>query len=175
MLVFENICYDLDEMKVFGIDIVCIGIIESDIKYNEGNICFIIEEVYQWDMQVFVVFFCMAGIIVGQFIELLFFGYYYLEIVVVRKDGILVVCKIYGIFSSFYYLEVKNYFIEIILKMLEQFDLDGIIWDEFKFIWWEWQDFFELVLKDNLKGDYVKYMEDFVDFFFDINVELKVQ
>lgn len=46
MLVFENICYDLDEMKVFGIDIVCIGIIESDIKYNEGNICFIIEEVY---------------------------------------------------------------------------------------------------------------------------------
>jgi hypothetical protein len=174
-LVPKNIRHDMDEMKGLGTDIVCIGITESDINYNEGNIRFIIEEAHQRDMQVFAVPSRMAGITAGQPIEPPLFGYHHPETAVLRKDGTPVVRKTHGILSSFYHPEVKNYFIETTSKMLEQFDLDGIIWDEPKSTWLEWQDFSELALKDNPEGDYVKYMEDFADFFSDINAELKAR
>ncbi|RMG54346.1 MAG: hypothetical protein D6722_29130 [Bacteroidetes bacterium] len=57
--------------------------------------------------------------------------------------------------------------------MPDQFKLDGIIWDEPKSTWWEWQDFSELALRDNPEGDYVKYLEDFAAFFSEINAALK--
>lgn len=174
-LVPENIRGDLEAMKALGTDIICIGITESDIKYNEGNIRFIIEEAHQRDMQVFAVPSRMAGITAGQPIEPPLFGYHYPETAVLRKDGTPVVRKTHGILSSFYHPEVKNYFIKTTSKMLDQFELDGIIWDEPKSTWWEWQDFSELALKDNPEGDYVKYMEDFAAFFSDINAELKAQ
>ena len=174
-LVPYNIRHDLDEMKSWGTDVVCIGITESDIKYNEGNIRFIIEEAHERGMQVFAVPSRMAGITAGQPIEPPLFGYHHPETAVLRKDGTPVVRRTHGILSSFYHPEVKAYFIETTSEMLEKFALDGIIWDEPKSTWWEWQDYSELALKDNPEGDYVKYLEDFADFFSDINAELKAQ
>jgi hypothetical protein len=174
-LVPDNIRHDLEEMKALGTDIVCIGITESDIKYNEGNIRFIIEEAHKRSMQVFAVPSRMAGITAGQPIEPPLFGYHHPETAVLRKDGTPIVRKTHGILSSFYHPEVKDYFIETTSRMLDQFDLDGIIWDEPKSTWWEWQDYSELALKDNPEGDYVKYLEDFAAFFSDINAKLIAQ
>ncbi|MBV6654574.1 MAG: hypothetical protein KI786_12490, partial [Mameliella sp.] len=117
----------------------------------------------------------MAGITAGQPIEPPLFGYHHPETAVLRKDGTPVVRKTHGILSSFYHQDVKDYFVNTTASMLEKFDLDGIIWDEPKSTWWEWQDFSPLALKDNPEGDYVKYMNDFAAFFSDINGKLKAQ
>ncbi|RMG54347.1 MAG: hypothetical protein D6722_29135 [Bacteroidetes bacterium] len=86
-LVPENIRHDLDEMKKLGPDIVCIGITESDIKYNDGNIRFIIAAAHQRGMQVFAVPSRMAGITAGQPIEPPLFGYHHPETAARRRDG----------------------------------------------------------------------------------------
>ena len=174
-LVPDNIRRDLDEMKKLGTDIVCIGITENDIKYNEANIKFIIEEAHQRGMQVFSVPSRMAGITAGQPIEPPLFGYHHPHTATLRKDGTSIVRGSHGILSSFYHPEVKEYFLDMVGKMINNFDLDGIIWDEPKSTYIGWQDFSPLALENNPDSSYVKYIEDFVDFFSDINLELKKQ
>lgn len=172
-LVPDNVHHDLDEMKELGTDIVCIGITENDIKYNDANIKFIVKESHKRGMQVYAVPSRMAGITAGQPVEPPLFGYHHPHTVTLRKDGTPVVRKSHGILSSFYHPEVKDYFITLTSKMVTEFNLDGIIWDEPKSTVPEWQDFSELALKNNPEESFVKYMEDFAQFFSDINAELK--
>jgi hypothetical protein len=174
-LVPENIRHDLDEMQQLGTDIVCIGITENDIKYNAANINFIIEEAHQREMQVFAVPSRMAGITAGQPIEPPLFGYHHPHTATIQKDGTPIVRTAHGILSSFYHPEVKAYFLDITRKMIANFALDGIIWDEPKSTYIGWQDFSPLALENNPDSSYVKYIEDFVDFFSEINLELKKQ
>ncbi len=172
-LVPQNIRHDLDEMKSWGTDLICIGITENDITYNKGNIAFIVDEAHQRGIKVFGVPSRMAGITAGQPIEPPLFGYHHPETAVLRKDGTPVVRKSHGILSSFYYPEVKEYFIRLTSQMILDFKLDGIIWDEPKSSVPEWQDFSQLALKNNPDSSFVKYMKDYADFFSDINAELK--
>lgn len=172
-LVPDNIRRDLDEMKELGTDFVCIGITENDINYNDANIKFIVEESHKRGMGVYAVPSRMAGITAGQPVEPPLFGYHHPHTVTIKKDGTPVVRSAHGILSSFYHPEVKDYFINLTSKMVTEFNLDGIIWDEPKSTFIEWQDFSELALKNNPDSSYVKYMEDFAGFFSDINAELK--
>ncbi|MEM9680237.1 MAG: hypothetical protein AAF901_07920 [Bacteroidota bacterium] len=174
-MVPDNVRHDLDEMKSLGTDIVCIGITENDIKYNEANIKFIVEEAHQREMQVFAVPSRMAGITAGQPIEPPLFGYHHPHTATIRKDGTPIVRKAHGILSSFYHPEVKAYFLDMTNTMIKNFNLDGIIWDEPKSTFIDWQDFSPLALENNPDSSYVKYIEDFVDFFSEINLELKKQ
>ncbi|MEL7121863.1 MAG: hypothetical protein AAFO07_20615, partial [Bacteroidota bacterium] len=174
-LVPDNIRHDLDEMKSLGTDIVCIGITENDIKYNEANIKFIIKEAHQRGMQVFSVPSRMAGITAGQPIEPPLFGYHHPHTATLRKDGTPIVRGSHGILSSFYHPEVKASFMDMVGKMINDFNLDGIIWDEPKSTYIGWQDFSPLALENNPDSSYVKYIEDYVDFFSDINLEIKKQ
>lgn len=172
-LVPDNIRRDLDEMKELGTDFVCIGITENDIKYNDANIKFIVAESHKRGMGVYAVPSRMAGITAGQPVEPPLFGYHHPNTVALRKDGSPIIRKSHGIFSSFYHPEVKEYFIDLTTEMVTKFNLDGVIWDEPKSTFIGWQDFSELALKDNPDSSYVKYMQDFAQFFSDINAELK--
>lgn len=172
-LVPQNIRHDLDEMKSWGTDLICIGITENDITYNKGNITFIVEEAHQRGIKVFGVPSRMAGITAGQPIEPPLFGYHHPQTAVLRKDGTPVVRKSHGILSSFYYPEVKEYFIRLTSQMIIDFKLDGIIWDEPKSSVPEWQDFSALALKNNPDSSFVKYLQDYAAFFSEINAELK--
>jgi len=172
-LVPENIRHDLDDMKSLGTDIICIGITENDLDINTGNIGFIVEESHKRGMKVFAVPSRMAGITAGQPVEPPIFGYHHPHTVTLRKDGSPVVRKRHGILSSFYHPEVQAYFIRMVKRMIESWDLDGIIWDEPKSTVPEWQDHSALALKENPDASFVKYMEDFAAFFSRINREIK--
>ena len=172
-LVPQNIRHDLDEMKSWGTDLICIGITENDITYNKGNIRFIVDEAHKRNMKVFAVPSRMAGITAGQPVEPPLFGYHHPETATLRKDGTRVVRKSHGILSSFYHPEVKEYFIRLCSQMIVDFELDGIIWDEPKSTVPEWQDFSALALKDNPDSSFVKYLQDYAAFLSDINAELK--
>ncbi|WP_026210427.1 hypothetical protein [Flexithrix dorotheae] len=172
-LVPANIRHDLDEMKQLGTDIVCIGITENDIKYNDANIKFIVEEAHQRGMQVYVVPSRMAGITAGQPVEPPLFGYHHPHTVTIKKDDSPIFRKSHGILSSFYHPEVKDYFISLTSKMVTEFNLDGVIWDEPKSTFIGWQDFSPLALQHNPDSSYVVYMEDFARFFSDVNAQLK--
>ncbi|NRB47173.1 MAG: hypothetical protein HRU41_05830 [Saprospiraceae bacterium] len=174
-LVPNNVRADLDGMKALGTDIICIGITENDIKYNEANIKFIVGEAHQRGMQVYAVPSRMAGITAGQPIEPPLFGYHHPHTVTIRKDGSPIIRKSHGILSSFYHPEVKQYFLDMTTKMVSEFDLDGIIWDEPKSTYIGWQDFSSLALQNNPDSSYVKYIQDFAQFFSEINLELKKQ
>ncbi len=172
-LVPENIRKDLEKMQKLGTDIICIGITENDTHKNVENIEFIIEEAHHRGMKVFGVPSRMAGITAGQPIEPPLFGYHYPHTATLDKHGAPIIRKSHGILSSFYHPEVKEYFITLTSKMITQWKLDGIIWDEPKSTYKGWQDFSELALKNNPDSNYVKYMQDFVKFMSDINTALK--
>lgn len=174
-LVPDNIRHDLDDMKSLGTDIICIGVTENDIEINTGNIQFIVEESHKRGLKVFVVPSRMAGITAGQPVEPPLFGYHYPHTGVIRKDGSTVVRKRHGLLCSFYHPEVKDYFIRMVKRMIDTWDVDGIIWDEPKSTVPEWQDYSELALRNNPEASFVKYMEDFAAFFSDINKEIKKQ
>lgn len=172
-LVPDNVRRDLDEMRKLGTDIVCIGITENDLKYNRSNITFIVEEAHKRDMRVYAVPSRMAGITAGQPVEPPLFGYHHPHTATMRKDGTPIVRKSHGILSSFYHPEVKEYFIRLTTQMITDYELDGIIWDEPKSTFIEWQDFSPLALQNNPDSSYVTYMEDFVSFFSEVNSALK--
>lgn len=172
-LVPANVRNDLDEMKKLGTDIICIGITQNDLKYNRDNIRFIVEESHQREMKVFAVPSRIAGITAGQPMEPPLFGYHHPHTATIRRDGTPIVRKSHGILSSFYHPEVKNHFIEVTSQMIQDWEIDGIIWDEPKSTFIDWQDFSPLALKNNPDASYVKYIQDFVAFFSDINAELK--
>lgn len=174
-LVPENIRHDLDDMKSLGTDIICIGVTENDIGINTGNIQYIIEECHKRGLKVFVVPSRMAGITAGQPVEPPLFGYHHPNTVTLRKDRTPVVRKRHGILSSFYHPEVKEYFLDMVTKMIDTWDIDGIIWDEPKSTVPEWQDHSDLALKNNPDASFLTYMKDFAGFFSDINEEIKKQ
>lgn len=174
-LVPENIRHDLDDMKSLGTDVICIGITENDIEINTGNIKFIVEESHKRGMKVFAVPSRMAGITAGQPVEPPLFGYHNPHTVAIRKDGTPVVRKRHGILSSFYHPEVKEYFVDIVGRMTDSFNIDGIIWDEPKSTVPEWQDHSKLALENNPDTSFVKYMHDFADFFSEVNAKIKAK
>ncbi|MGC9343910.1 MAG: hypothetical protein ACP5E3_14490, partial [Bacteroidales bacterium] len=97
------------------------------------------------------------------------------QTVTLRKDGTPVVRKRHGILSSFYHPEVKEYFIDMVSRVIDSFDIDGIIWDEPKSTVPEWQDHSELALRNNPDTSFVKYMQDFATFYSEVNAEIKIK
>jgi hypothetical protein len=172
-LVPDNIRHDLDEMKKLGTDFICITATESDITRNTDNITFISKEAHQRGMKVFMVPSRIAGVTAGQPLEPSIYPYHHPETWVVLKDGSKLVRKGMGAMCSFYYPEVKQYFIDIVKKMIDQWEIDGIIWDEPKWTFIGWQDFSEAALKNNPDSSYVKYMQDYALFYSDVNAAIK--
>ena len=172
-LVPDNIRKDLDEIKQLGTDFVCITATVSDLRHTKPNIDFIVDEIHKRGMKVFLVPSRLAGITAGQPLEPPIFPYHHLNTWVIKKDGKPLVRKGLGPISSFYYPEVKEYFISSVHKMMDTWEIDGIVWDEPKSTFIGWQDFSAKAIENNPDSSYVKYMEDFANFFSEVNKSLK--
>lgn len=172
-LVPQNIRHDLDEIKAWGTDLICIGITENDVSYNKGNIDFIVKEAHLRKMKVFAVPSWVAGITAGQPLEPALFPYHFPQTAALDKKGKPIIRKAHGLLCSFYHPEVKQHFKELTGKMLDTWPLDGIVWDEPKSTYW--QDFSPLALQNNPDSSFTRYLEDFVEFLSDVNGHLKTK
>lgn len=161
---------ELDEMAAWGTDIVCIGVTALAMDRAPINVKFIVDECHKRNMECYVVPSRIAGITAGAPIAPSSFSQLNRDTWIKNKEGKTPARKV-GPICSFYHSKVKNYYNEIVLKMMALWDLDGFIWDEPKTSYW--QDFSELALKNNPTGDFRTYMKHHTDFFSDINKTIK--
>lgn len=161
---------ELDEMKNWGTDIVCIAVTSLTVDRAPRNVNFIVEECHKRDMRCFVVPSRIAGITAGAPIIPSPFAQLNPDTWIKDQSGKTPQRKV-GPICSFYHPKVEAYFMELTTQMLKRWDLDGFIWDEPKSTYW--QDFSERALADNPEGDFKKYMEDHTGFFSRINAHIK--
>ena len=161
---------ELDEMATMGTNVVCLAVTENDLNYNHSNLHFLIKEIHLRSMQVYFVPSRIAGITAGAPLESCAEGYRWPHTVTINPDGKPLVRKI-GCVCSFYHEEIEQHFKDVATRMITEFAVDGIIWDEPKST--NWQDFSERAKRDNPNTDFRIYMQDFVRFMSRINHHLK--
>ena len=171
-LVPDHIRESLDEMKSWGTDVICIATTEHDLNYNEDNVDFLCEETHKRGMKVYTVPSMLAGVTAGAPLTASSFGYFHPETSIKDKNGNVTIRRC-GPLGSFYHPKVKDFFINKTSEMIQRWDVDGIIWDEPK--WTYWQDFSEMATQNNPKNDFRKYMQDYAVFYGEVNAALKAK
>jgi len=166
----SNLKHDLDLMKKWDTDIVCISIHYLQLIRAGINVERIIREVKDRGMQIYIIPARVAGLTAASPI-VSFFTAYHPEALSLKKDGTPHLRARQGAIGSFYHPETIKYVTEFGLKILENWDVDGIVWDEPKCTWW--QDQSPLALKDNPTADFRKYIIDMASFFSGINQQLR--
>lgn len=161
---------ELDEMASWGTDIVCIGVTALALDRAPRNVAFIVSECHKRNMECYIVPSRIAGITAGVPISPSSFSQLNPDTWIKNKEGITPKRKV-GPICSFYHPKVVEYYNEIVLKMMDLWNLDGFIWDEPKTSYW--QDHSELALKNNPTADFRTYMKDHTDFFSGINKTIK--
>jgi len=169
--VARHVREQLDEMAQWGADFICLAVTESDLSYNAWNLEFLIEEIHKRGMAVYFVPSRVAGITAGAPLEADGLGYRYPHVWAMNRDGTPVVRRPLGVLCSFYYPEVEEHFVDVVGRMITQFPVEGIIWDEPKST--NWQDFSPLALSGNPNGDDRVYLQDFAAFMGRVNQKLK--
>jgi hypothetical protein len=166
----KNLKSDLDLMKKWDTDIVCISIHYLQLLRAGINVDRIVREVKDRNMQVYVIPARVAGLTAASPI-VSFFTAYHPEALSLKRDGTPNLRSTQGPIASFYHPETIQYVTNFGLKILENWDVDGIVWDEPKCTWW--QDFSPLALKNNPDGDFRIYIRDMAAFFSGINQKLR--
>ena len=100
-----------------------------------------------------------------------FFTTYHTEALSLKKDGTPHMRRNQGPIGSFYHPETIQYVKDFALEIIDNWDVDGLVWDEPKCTWW--QDFSPLALKNNPNGNFRHYMKDMAAFFSTINKSIK--
>lgn len=166
----SNLKRDLDLMKKWDTDIVCISIHYLQLIRAGINVERIVREVKDRGMQLYIIPARVAGLTAASPI-VSFFTAYHPEALSLKKDGTPHLRKTQGAIGSFYHPETIKYVTDFGLKILENWDVDGIVWDEPKCTWW--QDQSPLALKDNPTANFRKYISDMASFFSGVNKELR--
>ncbi|NQZ76385.1 MAG: hypothetical protein HRT61_09790 [Ekhidna sp.] len=166
----DSIRSELDEMASWGMQVVCIGVTSLALNRAPRNINFILEECHKRKMECHIVPSRIAGITAGAPISPSSFSQLNPDAWIKDKDGQTPLRKV-GPICSFYHPKVVDYYHELMVEMLDLWDLDGIIWDEPKTSYW--QDHSSLALKNNPTADFRTYMKDHTDFFSSVNKTIK--
>jgi hypothetical protein len=166
----KNLKRDLDLMKKWDTDIVCISVHYMQLIRAGINVERIVREVKDRGMQLYIIPARVAGLTAASPI-VSFFTAYHPEVLSLKKDGTPHLRANQGAMGSFYHPETIKYVTNFGLKVLENWDVDGIVWDEPKCTWW--QDFSPLALLNNPEGDFRTYIRDMAAFFSDVNQKLK--
>lgn len=168
----DNLKRDLDLMKSWGTDILCISMHYVQLKRAGINTDRIAREARERGMDFYIIPARVAGLTAASPI-VSFFTAYHPEALSLKRDGTPHLRSQQGPIGSFYHPETIQYVKAFVLEILDKWDVDGLVWDEPKCTWW--QDFSPLALKHNPDGDFRTYIQDMAAFFSDINKEIKAK
>jgi hypothetical protein len=166
----DHLKRDLDLMKEWGTDILCISMHYMQLKRALVNTDRIVQEARKRNMQFFVIPARVAGLTAASPI-VSFFTAYHPEALSLKEDGSPNLRRNQGPIGSFYHPETKKYVTDFVLEIIDKWDVDGLVWDEPKCTWW--QDFSPLAQKSNPSRNFRKYMQDMAAFFSDVNGKIK--
>ena len=133
-LVPGNVRSDLDWMASIGTNAITVSVLEQDLSSSKNNLLFVGKEARKRGMEVYMVPTRWAGIFAGGTKVPSIFSVRNPHTWRKKENGEILFTKSTGVISSFHYPEVVDFFIKGLTTAIEQWELDGVIWDEPK-IW----------------------------------------
>ncbi len=133
-LVPRNVLNDLDWMASVGTNSITVSVLEQDMSASKNNLLFIVKEARKRGMQVYMVPTRWAGIFAGGTKVPSIFSVRNPHTWRKKENGEILFTRSTGVISSIHYPEVTDFFIKGLAKAVNQWELDGVIWDEPK-IW----------------------------------------